>query len=350
MTRIDWLIVRRLSGSVVVAVVVLFGLVALVEALNTGRYDALNAVGGPPMALLGIVAASARWVLDTLPLTVLVGVIIGLLNLQTSSEMTVIKASGRSVWRLMRLPVLVVLLAGIVVAAVVDTATVELNRSLFPSSEGRSTRALWLEERRAGLDYILQAESALPGGATLNGVTIFVLDDPRDRIEAETARLETGFWVMDSATRYRSNAAPAALTAFRVPTSTTFGDMRTELASVKDMTVFELARTVALKLNNPTLRNASLTRFVQLLGLPLTLVGSVVIAFAFTAGYRRTHKYGGAVLSGIVLGFVVYVVSEMAARAGTAGALPPFVAVVAPAFVAIVSGATVLLFREDGRR
>jgi lipopolysaccharide export system permease protein len=55
------------------------------------------------------------------------------------------------------------------------------------------------------------------------------------------------------------------------------------------------------------------------------------------------------VLYGIVLGFVVYVITEMAAMAGGAGVLEPAFAAVAPAFVAIVIGMTVLLFREDGR-
>jgi lipopolysaccharide export system permease protein len=55
------------------------------------------------------------------------------------------------------------------------------------------------------------------------------------------------------------------------------------------------------------------------------------------------------VLYGIVLGFVVYVVTEMAGRAGDAGVIQPVVAVFGPALVAIVAGATVLLNREDGR-
>ena len=88
---------------------------------------------------------------------------------------------------------------------------------------------------------------------------------------------------------------------------------------------------------------------MKLLGLPASLCGSLVIAFAFTAGYRRTNKYGGTVLYGIVLGFVVYVVTEMAGRAGEAGVIQPVIAVLGPAVVAIVAGATVLLNREDGR-
>jgi lipopolysaccharide export system permease protein len=43
-------------------------------------------------------------------------------------------------------------------------------------------------------------------------------------------------------------------------------------------------------------------------------------------------------------------VTEMAAIAGSAGILQPAFAAFAPAFVAMVVGVTVLLFREDGQR
>ena len=91
-------------------------------------------------------------------------------------------------------------------------------------------------------------------------------------------------------------------------------------------------------------------RLSRLFALPLSLAASLLIAFAFTTGYRRTNKYGVTVLYGIVLGFVVYVVTEMAAIAGSAGVLQPAFAAFAPAFVALVIGTTVLLYKEDGRR
>ncbi len=101
--------------------------------------------------------------------------------------------------------------------------------------------------------------------------------------------------------------------------------------------------------NDSAIRNAAAMRLVKLLALPLVLTGSLFIAFAFTAGYRRASNYGPAVLYGIVLGFVVFVITEMADRAGSTGVLDPTFAAVGPAFVAIVIGVTVLLHKEDGR-
>ncbi len=172
---------------------------------------------------------------------------------------------------------------------------------------------------------------------------------PATRIEAETALLEGDAWHLPTATRFLSNRLPEQVTDLRLPTTTSRGDMRAKLSSVADMTIYELTASLASRINDPEQHALVFTRFMRLMALPLTLAGSLVIAFAFTAGYRRTNKYGGMVLYGIVLGFVVYVVTEMAGRAGAAGVIQPVLAVLGPAAVAIVAGATVLLNREDGR-
>ena len=134
-----------------------------------------------------------------------------------------------------------------------------------------------------------------------------------------------------------------------MPTDTTTADLLAKFASTQDLTLFELVGTLAGGVTDPNLRSAMTTRLMRLLSMPLLLAGSVLIAFAFTAGYRRTNKYGAAVLYGIVLGFVVFVITEMADRAGSAGVLDPVLAAIGPAVVAIVIGTTVLLYREDGR-
>ncbi|WP_055048551.1 LptF/LptG family permease [Devosia sp. A16] len=353
MNRIDWIVVRRLGSNVGLTLAVLFGIVLLVEALNTTRFAALSATGGQALALAAVVLSAARWLIDTLPLTFLVGTVAGLLNLQATREITVIKASGQSVWRVMIAPLAITLLGGVVITLVVDTAVIQFNRTLSPSGtssgEVGRTGALWLDERQGDLHYILEAGYVNASGTALGDIHVFLMDAPRDRIEAPTAELVGGEWVMAQATRFRSNEMPEAITDFRLPTVRTPGDMRARTASVKDMTVWELAASLAARLSDSRERAETETRFLRLLALPLTLCGSLVIAFAFTAGYRRTNKYGGAVLYGIVLGVLVYVVTEMAGRAGGAGVMHPVIAVAGPAVVAIVIGVTVLLNREDGR-
>jgi lipopolysaccharide export system permease protein len=250
----------------------------------------------------------------------------------------------------MRAPLAIALIGGLAVSMGVHAVVVTVDRGLNSAGDAQSVAGgFWLEETGGDGHYILQAGYVHPGGHDLGDVTVFMLDSPRERIEAPTARLIGGEWVMDDATIFASNRVPEKSSVFYLSTNTTPGDIRTKVSSVKDMTVYELASALAARLNDPRRLAETLTQFIRLLGLPASLCGSLVIAFAFTAGYRRTNKYGGTVLYGIVLGFVVYVLTEMAGRAGDAGVIQPVVAVLGPAVVAIVAGATVLLNREDGR-
>lgn len=351
MTRIDWLVLRRLGARIALTVVVMFGLIALAVSLDIARFAALSRAGGPLLALLDIVNSATRWLIDTLSFTVLIGAVIGLLDLQARGELTVIKASGISIWQILRAPLVATLLLGAAVALVADTATLMAARALSGGGpQGGSSGPVWLEQTGSGGRYILHALHAQATGTELGDVTFYMMEAPqRDRIEAAEIRLVPGAWLITKGTRYRPDGPPQALVDTRIATATTAGDMQVRLTSVGDLTAFELSRALSEGVSDPALRGAVLTSLSKLAALPFLLAGSVLIAAAFTSGYLRTNRYGVAVLYGIVLGFVVYVLTEMANRAGIAGVLDPTFAAVGPAFVAIVVGLTVLLYREDGR-
>lgn len=351
MTRIDWVILRRLTSRVLLTVAVVSGLIILSESLNTWRFQHLSAIGGPLLGIAAIVVSAARWALGTLPVTLLIGAIIGLLDLQARRELTVIKAAGVSIWRLLRAPIAAVVLLSVIASFGGDTLVVTMSRALSINlPENRGSGELWLEQRGGDLRYVVYAQQARPGGTVLDRAIVFQpATAGGSRIHAAQLELRPGHWYAPSAVRYAPDEPPQRLEGLELPTSTTAADMGVKLRSAAELTIFELWEALSHGISDPTLRASVEMRFTRLLALPLVFIGSLLIAFAFTAGYRRTNKYGTAVLYGIVLGFVVYVITEMAAMAGAAGVLRPVFAAVAPAIVAMVIGTTVLLFKEDGR-
>jgi lipopolysaccharide export system permease protein len=350
MTRIDWIILRRLTARIGVTLIVFFSLLCLVESLDTWRFQTLNQIGGPLLALTAIVVGAGRITIEVLAVIVLIGTIIGVLDLQVRRELTVIKATGVSIWRVLRAPILGAIILGGFVAFVVSPAAINVSRGLPVSSARGSDDTIWLEQVGADGPYILHAERARPRGTTLDRVSLFFTASAgRTRIEADMARLSEGAWILTNAVRYSVDSPPEILPSLKVSTATTAGDMRVRLTSARDLTFAELVNVVSQNVADPELRAAAITSLLKLLALPALLTGSVLIGFAFTSGYRRTNKYGGAVLYGVVLGFVVYVMTELANRSGYAGVLDPAFAAAGPAFVAIVIGLTVLLYKEDGR-
>lgn len=354
MNRIDRLVLGRLASRIGATVFIFYGLIALVESLDTWRFTYVSDNRGLHMGILMVAMSAVRWTIKTLPVTVLLGAILGLVDLKMRHELTVIKASGISIWRVLRAPVAVLIVASFVIALGAETISTQINRDLAPTPPGQATQLtpngeIWLEQRGEGAHYVLLARRMSPGGRTLAGVTLFHLGPSEvARLEAEEAILEPGHWHFPEALARTPEAPARTVFDVRVPTTSTAAEISLKLASTEDMTFFELADLLRRGVSDPAVQAATTMRLIKLLALPLVLSGSLLIAFAFTAGYSRHTQIGPAVLYGMVLGFIVFVITEMADRAGTTGVLDPLFAALGPAIVAIVIGVTVLLRREDG--
>jgi len=355
MKRVDWLILNRLGSRIGVTVFIFYGLIALVESLDTWRFNFVADNYGFPMAIVMVAMSAVRWTIKTLPVTVLMGAILGFMDLKARHELTVIQSSGISIWRLVRAPTIALILISLFIALGAETVSTQVNRQLSPTPQGEAALLtppgeIWLEQRSGDVHYVMLATGMLAGGSRLANVTLFQLNDsPERRIEAPEALLENGEWVFPTAIARNAEEPERTVLNYRVPTTSTAAEISLKLSSTEDKTFFELAQMLQAGVADPTIRVAATMRLIKLLALPLILTGSLFIAFAFTAGYRRSSNYGPAVLYGIVLGFVVFVITEMADRAGSTGVLDPAFAAVGPAFVAIVIGVTVLLHKEDGR-
>lgn len=355
MNRIDRLVTGRLASRIGVTVFVFYGLIALVESLDTWRFTYVAEKSGLLLAIVMVAMSAVKWTIKTLPVTVLLGAILGFMDLKARHELTVIHSSGISIWKVVRWPTLALICVSLLIALAGESISTEINRQLDPRPPAQSTMLvpggeIWLEERIGTEHYLLMARGLQPGGTGLIDVTVFGLSPGSDpRVEAPEAVLENGTWRFPEAVVRSPDEQARSIANYTLPTNSTAAELSVRTSSTDDMTFFELGALLQEGVIDPTIRNAALMRFLKLLALPMVLTGSLFIAFAFTAGYRRGSNYGPAVLYGIVLGFVVFVITEMADRGGSTGVLDPTFAAVGPAFVAIVIGVTVLLYREDGR-
>lgn len=218
MTKIDYLVLTRLASRIAVTALIVFAIIFLVESLAGWRSQHLTRLGGPLLGAAGAAVAAAIWSIRFLPITVLIGAVVGLLELRMRMELPVINAAGISIWRILRAPLLGIMALGVVLGFVGDGVLVSLTRAMSANlPAANSGDELWLKQSGDGVDYVMVSRRPHPGGAVLEDVTIFLpveLGGPR--IEATRAELRNGAWEIADGTRYSAEQPAQRLTAFRV--------------------------------------------------------------------------------------------------------------------------------------
>ena len=344
-TRLDWFITKRMATRIFTFILLFYGLIFLSESLDSWRFARISAISGQGTAWLAVATAAMRWSIKSLPVTVLVGAIIALLEFQSHREFVVMKASGMSIWRIVLGPVVFMALFGLLVTFAIENISTRINREINPTPPGlgggvaRSTSDIWLKQTGANGEYFIQAESARNNGRILYNVTIFPINDANIvRIKAARADFTGSKWRLSEVKLTQMDGNIRARSSFELKTASTASDLRLVVGSTEDFTYFELVDALRAGVSDPIVRSAAATRLFKLTSLPMLLVGSLLIAFAFTAGYRRNNAYGVAIVYGIITGFIVFVITEMADRAGSSGVLEPAFATWGPAVVSVLIG------------
>ncbi len=354
MSYLDRLVTGRILSRIILVVFVFFGLICLTESLDTWRFKVLSDTQGQAVAILAIIANAARWTIKSLPVTVLIGTIIALLDLQSHRELIIIKASGISIWKILRFPIIMIALISISISMFLDAKITEMNRSIMPSLQTTTQsiggkNQVWLKQYSNDIEYVIEGKKANKKVYELINVSFFFPKGEKySLIEAKKAILIDGGWELSDVILSAPSQPTKNVKSYSVATKSTREELELRLASSEDFTFFELKNILSAGITDPVAQAAAATRFAKLLALPALLVGVLLIAFAFTSKYKRTNSYTGVIVTGVILGFVVFVITEMADRAGSSGVIDPIFAAWGPAIVAIVIGVTILLFIEDG--
>src|SRR5258706_4393473 len=89
-------------------------------------------------------------------------------------------------------------------------------------------------------------------------------------------------------------------------------------------------------------------QYQTLLARPILLLAMVLIAASVSLRFSRSRSLGPMIVTGVAVGFMLYVVMKIARDLGSGGVVPAPLAAWLPAAVAILMGVTVLLHLEDG--
>ncbi len=352
-------VARTMAKSIAFVILATLALVFVIDYIELIRRasDAPNAsMGG--LALLALARAPSVTE-QALPFAVLFGAMVAFLNLSRRLELVVARATGLSVWQFLAPALLVALLAGILgttaynpLAAYLQEQSVALERAMLSNTSATPAAQLsWIRQRSKDGQSILRGESALERGHYLMGITAFTFNHEGafvERVEAESARLEKGYWDLRNARILKPENAPQTVASYRLNTNLTPEQVTESSIPATAIAFWELP-SVIKRANLSGLPTARFElQFHTLIAKPALFVTMALIAATVSLKFFRMGGIARIIVVGIGAGFVLYVIVKLAGDLGAASLVHPAAAAWVPAIMGMLLSVTVLLHQEDG--
>lgn len=347
----------RILGTLLLCSILIF-MIDFVELLRqSGKYGSVPAWKLALMAVLRLPAYTEF----LLGFTVLVGSIGALLFLSRSSELTVMRAGGMSVWQFLWPGVSVTFMLG-VLAVVAYNPLAAAGRAeserIYAEAFGREANILqtqsggsWLRQDGADGQSVVTAAHASKGGTKLTNVTAFVFDlngHFSELVNAAEGELREGFWVLKGVRLSPSRGPPEQFDTYLLSTYLTPERAADALGTVAAVSFWDLPGLIEVAEKAKLSTNRLRTQYEILLSRPLLCVAMVLLAATVSLRSFRSGRIQTMVMTGLVGGFGFFLLSEVSRQIGVAGLAPARVAIWAPVLLVMLVSLTVLLHQEDG--
>jgi lipopolysaccharide export system permease protein len=325
---------------IVVGLDVFFNVIAQLDNVGRENYTLMTLV-----QFVALITPQSMYQL--FPMAALLGSLMGLGGLSANSELIAMRASGLSIWRIIRsimqvgvLMLVVAVFVGEVVAPVAEQHGQKLRAAAMNRAISfLSSRGLWVRDE----NLFINARRVLADN-TLTDVTVYEFDD-ETRLKVVTqavkAQYRDGQWILQDVSR------------------TEFTDDRVlvrheeQLARASTLTP-ELLGVVALKPENMSIRD--ITQFIGYLeenGLdtrqyryafwgrfmtPLAALVMLFISVPFVFGSMRSVSAGQRVFIGMLVGFGFYLISQIVSQVGQVFGFNPLLTMLVPGTVFMLFG------------
>jgi lipopolysaccharide export system permease protein len=287
-----------------------------------------------------------------LPMSALIGCLMGLGLLANNSELIVMRAAGYSIFQISR----GVLLAGAIIAifafilgayiAPLTSKQAEFNRTVATDDSStiiaNTSEELWLKDRN---DFIHVNKSMLTGD--LSNIVRYNFKDGQltNTTTAKTADYKDSQWQMEdvtsttlSKTKITNQHTSAAIWDSLVPPKL----LKVIGVNTRYLTIGSLIEYIQYNKSNHQDTQRTELSLWQIIFQPLTVIVLMMVAVPFIFGPMRSSAMGFKFILGLMLGFVFFIINQFFGPLTLVYNLPPFLGAALPFMLFVI--ALVLLF------
>jgi len=295
-----------------------------------------------------------------IPFATLSGAMACYLALSRRLELVVARAAGISAWQFVAPAVVVALLIGTAATTVynpLSTSLREYSKQLEAELFGERTgpqqveAGFWVSQRDVDGQAVINAASSRNQGAILDGVTVLTFDAGgrfQERIEAKSAELESGYWRLKDANVYGAGAPPRQHASYLLSTTLTPEQVRESFATPETVSFWHLRQYIELAEQAGLAAAGYRLQYHLLLARPFLLASMVILAASVSLRFFRFGGVTRMILSGVIAGFLLYVLSKVTEDVSRAELMHPAAAAWLPVLVGGLTGFVALLYLEDG--
>ena len=344
---------RYIGTSVFFAILAVLGIIvglALLFAYIDELGD-ISATYGLLDAGVWVLLTIPRRIYEMLPMAALIGCLIGLGNLASSSELTIMRAAGvsirRIVWAVMK-PMLVIMLAGVLIGEYLAPWSENLAQANRAMAQGggeaqSSKRGLW---HRQG-DEFIHINAVQPNGVLL-GVTRYQFDAQRNLLSASFARralFQSDHWQLEDVVTTQLQEQSTAVVnspSQRWDVQLNPQLLGTVVLEPEALSVTGLWRYIHYLANQGLANGRYWLAFWTKILQPLVTAALVLMAISFIFGPLRSVTLGQRVFTGVLVGFVFKIGQDLLGPSSLVFGFPPLLAVLIPAAICALAGLVML--------
>jgi lipopolysaccharide export system permease protein len=299
---------------------------------------------------------------EVLPFAILFGTMLAFWRLTRNNELVVARAAGVSVWQFLTPALLLALLIGILAVTVfnpigsfTEAAYEKLEAHVLRQGSdplSLSDTGLWLRQSdKGGNQIIIHAGKVTSKRVVLDPVTLFFFNDATQfisRVDAQSARLEKGDWLIENGVRFVLNEPPQPFPELRLATTLTPRKIEESFASPDTMSFWDLPGFISLLEQSGFPAQRHRLHFNVLLARPFLLCAMVLVAATFSLRMQRRGGVTLMIIGGVLSGFLLYFLSDVVFALGLSAKVPVTLAAWTPTGISLIFGASMLLHLEDG--
>jgi lipopolysaccharide export system permease protein len=353
----------RFLSAVLAVFIGVFALIAIIDFVELMRRSAGETNASAWLIWKTSIFRVPQITERVMPFAVLIGAMSCYLNLSRRLELVVARSAGISAWQFVTPAIVVALMLGVAATTIYNPLAAMLNersKRLEVEISGSSPQAaglkasgngFWVRQLSSDGSAIINAQTGSDQGTRLGGVTVFTFDPEghfKERIEAKTATLNVGFWQLEDARIYATNAPPHDRDSYRLNTNLSPEQVRESFATPETVPFWQLPVYIEIAEHAGLGVGGYRFQFYKLLMQPFLLAAMVLLAASVSLRFFRFGGVQKMVLSGIAAGFLLYILSKVTEDVSKAELMSPVAAALMPVLIGALTGVVVLLYQEDG--